>query len=157
MPITQEDVSKAVEALRSQGKPVSIRAIREYLGTGSMTTIHKYMPDNNVTLEQFKTLEQKIESLEQSTCNILEQIACTLEQFRALEQQVESLMQAACNTVTVSDTETIKEAVKQAYSELGSKPTAIAEHLNNQGVKTVRGCEWTMSSVDTFARKHGLK
>jgi cell division protein FtsB len=41
--VTLDDVSEAAAGLQSEGKPVSIEAVREALGTGSINAIHKHL------------------------------------------------------------------------------------------------------------------
>lgn len=150
MGITRQQVQSAIQTLTEQGKTASIRAIRAYLGAGSLSTIQKYIQPQSTVTEPLWNADLS---------RLMQEVSELREEVKRLGDMV------LCNTVTPHDakpnepkpnTNQTNEIIRQSYRD-GLTTAMIADRLNGQGILTSRGNQWTVDIVGHYAKRHRLK
>lgn len=147
MSITRQQVQSAIQTLTEQGKPATIRAIRAYLGAGSLSTIQKYLhqpePCPNPLQVEIGRLRLEVDQLR------IEVDRLNLAVVKPLGHEV------IHNTVTPAATG-IDAIIQQGYRD-GLTTAMIADRLNEAEILTSRGNRWTVDIIGHYAKRHGLK
>ena len=154
MGITYEQVQGAVKAIQNEGHQASIRAIREHLGGGSLSTIHKYLhqpePCPNPLQVEVDRLRLELDQLRIEVDRLN-----GLALVRPLGHETEPGHEVIRNTVTPSSTD-IDAIIQQGYRD-GLMHLAIAKQLNELGSLTSTGKPWDSDRLRNYADRHGLR
>lgn len=143
-----EDVERAVETLKRQGKPVNPYQIRKIIGEGSSTKIQWYLDGMQIETETegpdpltkrlvslLKPLaaelqDEKFEALDQLKSKHeqeLQQAKAIAEEQTAKVNEMESLLDSARDEI--SKTETLLENSKQREADLANESIALRKDL----------------------------
>lgn len=133
--IRYEDVVEAIQALQEQGQAINVPKIREYLGTGSFSTINEHLrtwrmqvqqhPESTLAAQQGYPLELQrlFSALWQQACDLAMQ---TLEQERqqaraqveaAQKAQEEANLQQAWMQQALEKAEAAQQAVQETHTQ----------------------------------------
>jgi len=93
--VSREEVERAVEELVADGIYPSAERVRDKLGRGSMSTIHKHMTELWPRLEKWSTASEKKAARHiQKAMDLLEGVRALRKQRRGVERAIRHLEKA---------------------------------------------------------------
>lgn len=141
--VTPDRVLQAVTELKKQGLEVTVRAVRAQIGSGSLSTISRFLKDisliqkSNVSPEEYLSqFPDRLRALVQSTCAEIAEAAWSAqaEQRRKIQELEDRLRSRWAANVKdkIRVSRRLEVEIKQGVEERGELKRAIQKIWNDQ-------------------------